>query len=267
MIMKTVRTYLLLLLLIAVLGSCSEYQKLLKSNNYPLKLEKAREYYEDEDYFKSMALLDELTGIYRGSVEAEEISFLLANCHFAQQEYTLAAYYFKTFAANYPYSKNAEDAEFKAAYCFYLIAPSSTLDQTYTRRGIEELQLFIERYPESSRRDTVNILSDNLHSRLENKAFDNARLFYDIGNYKASIRALKNVLIDFPDIEYREEIQYYIVKSTFLLADNSIENKRKERYEATVTEYLVLIDSYPDSKYVKEVEKLYNQTLKALNKL
>ncbi|MDY0161429.1 MAG: outer membrane protein assembly factor BamD, partial [Bacteroidales bacterium] len=101
---KNVYKYLWLLLLVPLMWSCSEYQKLLKSDNYDLKLEKAKEYYEEEDYYRAMSLLEELRSIYRGSNEAEEITYLLGHCHYAQREYTLAAYYFKTFAASYPFS-------------------------------------------------------------------------------------------------------------------------------------------------------------------
>jgi outer membrane protein assembly factor BamD len=263
---KTVRTYLLLFIVVSLLISCSEYQKLLKSDNYPLKLEKAREYYNSEDYYRAMTLLDELGTIYRASSEAEEITYLLAKCHYAQHEYTLAAYYFKRFSASYPNSSNTEEADFNAAYCFYLIAPAPSLDQTYTQRGIDELQLFIERYPTSEKRDTANVLIDNLHRRLETKAYNNAKLFFDIGNYKAAISALKNVLVDYPDTKYREDAQFYILKASFLLAENSIEKKQQERFESTVNEYLALIDNFPQSFYVKEAERIYNQALKELNK-
>ncbi len=262
---KNVYKYLWLLLLVPLMWSCSEYQKLLKSDNYDLKLEKAKEYYEEEDYYRAMSLLEELRSIYRGSNEAEEITYLLGHCHYAQREYTLAAYYFKTFAASYPFSEKAEDANFTAANCFYLIAPSSSLDQTYTRRGIDELQLFIENYPKSEYRDSANKLIDNLHNRLVEKAYNNAVLYYQIGNYKAAITALKNVLIEYPDTKYREKIFYYILKSSFDLAEKSIENKKKERYESTIQEYYTLIDNYPESEYIKEAEKIYSESVKNLN--
>lgn len=258
--------YWLLLLIIPLFWSCSDYQKLLKSDNYDLKLEKAKEYYQDEDYYRAMTLLGELRSIYRGSGEAEDITYLLGKCHFAQREYSLAAYFFKTFAASYPFNENAEVAEFDAANCFYLIAPSSTLDQTYTRRGIDELQLFIEKYPESENRDSANILIDELHARLEKKAYTNSVLYYQIGNYKAAISALKYCLVEFPDTKYREDIYYYVLKSSYDLAENSIESKREARYQNTVDEYLTLIDNYPQSDYIKEVEKIYTQVLKVLNK-
>lgn len=262
---KNVRKYLWLLLFVPLTWSCSEYQKLLKSDNYELKLEKAKEYYEDEDYYRAMSLLEELRSIYRGSNEAEEITYLLGKCHYAQREYTLAAYYFKTFAASYPFNEHAEEAEFTAANCFYLIAPSSSLDQTYTRRGIDELQLFIERHPKSEHRDSANKLIDNLHQRLVKKAYNNAILYYQIGDYKAAITALKNVLVEYPDTKYREEIYYYILKSSFDLAENSVERKQIERYESTIEEYYTLIDNYPESNYIKEAEKIYTQSLKIIN--
>jgi outer membrane protein assembly factor BamD len=82
-------------------------------------------------------------------------------------------------------------------------------------------------------------------------------LYYNLGDYKASIIALKNCLNEYPDTKYREEILFLILKSSYLLADNSIYSKRKERFQDTVDEYYTFISEFPESKYVKEAQKMY----------
>ncbi len=263
--MKKTGIYIVLSAVLFLLFSCSEYQKLLKSDNYELKYNKAREYYEKGDYYRSSTLLDELGSVYRGRAEAEEIHYMQAKCYFGNEEYSLAAYYFKTFSEMFPVSTKAEECDYMAAYCFYLLAPNSSLDQTYTLRGIQELQLFLDRYPGSSLQDTVNILVDNLYLRMETKAYNNAKMYFDIGDYKAAITALKNVLIDYPDTHYREHAMFYMVKSAFLLAQNSVNEKKKQRFKDTVEYYHAFIDRFPESRYVKEAEKIYSQAVKYTN--
>jgi outer membrane protein assembly factor BamD len=264
---KNKLSYFIIIIVIVLLsGSCSEYQKLLKSSDYELKYEKAKEYYEDEDYYRAQNLLDELKTIYRGTDKAEKISYYLAYCSYGLGELRLSAYLFKDFARQYPNSEHKEEVEFLAAYCYYLVSPEPSLEQNFTKAAIAELQLFIEKYPESEKRTEAEELIDKLQLKLETKAYNNAYLFYNIGDYKAAITSLKLVLEDFPDTKYREDILFFIVKSSYLLAENSIYAKQKERYKNTIDAYFAFVDNFPESKKVKEAEKYYNNSLKFIDK-
>jgi outer membrane protein assembly factor BamD len=234
----------------------------MKSSDYELKFEKAVEYYESEDYYKAQSLLEELRSIYRGTDKAEKINYYQAYCSYGLGELSLAAYLFKDFARQYPSNEHVEEVEYLAAYCYYLISPEPSLEQTYTKAAIQEMQIFIEKYPESEKRTEAQELIDKLQYKLETKAFNNAYLFFNIGDYKAAITSMKLVLSDFPDTDYREEILFTIVKSSFLLAENSVESKKKERYKNTINAYLSFIDNFPESKKQKEAERYYNNSIK-----
>ena len=258
--------YSLLFIPIALLiGSCSDYQKLIKSSDYELKFTKAVEYYEKEDYYRSQALLEDLKGIYRGTDKAEKITYYNAYCSYGLGELSLAAYLFKDFARVYPSSEHTEEVEYLAAYCYYQISPDPSLEQTYTIAAIAEMQYFIDKYPTSTKRIEAEELIDKLQQKLETKAFNNAMLFFNIMDYKAAITALKNVLYDYPDTTYREDIMFTIIKASYLLAENSIYSKQKERYKATVEEYYSFVDKFPESKRIKDAEKIYSNSVKFLD--
>jgi len=250
---------------IIVLSSCSEFQKLLKSTDYDLKYEKALEYYAEEDYYRSLSLLEELVSLYRGTKKAETIAYHYAYCHYHQRDYILAGYHFKNFAQTYPNSEFTEECEFLSAYCFYLNSPKYSLDQTNTLRAIEAFQLFINKYPNSERKNEANDLIEKLRAKLEMKSFENAKLYHDLEYYNSAIVALQNSLKEFPDTEYREELLYLILKSQFLYAENSIESKQKERYEKAMDYYYALIDAFPNGKFLKDAEQIYDKTVKYLN--
>ncbi len=266
--MSKKRVYILLFSITALLFSaCSEYSKLLKSSDFELKYKKAKEYYEAKDYVRSSTLFEELINIYKGTARGEEVYFYYAHCQYAMGDYIMAAYHFKFFARNFPNSKHMQEAIFNAANCIYLESPEFSLDQTYTKKAIEEFQFYIDKFPGDVRIDSCNKIIDLLRAKLEKKAFASASLYYQIGDYKASIVALKNMLKDFPDTKYREEMLYLIIKSSYLLAENSISKKQKERYQSTVNEYHNLIDEFPSSKHVKEAEHIYESSTKLLKKL
>jgi outer membrane protein assembly factor BamD len=259
------RSYLFVLITLSVVfGSCSKYQKYLKSSDYALKYEKGVEYYEKKDYYRAIGLFEELENMYKGSDKAEKIQFFMAYCYYNQGDQILAGYYFKNFAERYPLSVHREECEYMSAYCSYLNSPEPSLDQAYTYKAIEEMQMFLNKYPKSTRVAECNKIVDDLRSKLEIKSFKSARLYFDIGDYRAAIIAFKAGLIDFPDSPFREEIMFLTLKSAFLLAENSIISKKATRYQDTVDEYYAFTAEYPQSQYLKEAEKLFNDATKNL---
>jgi outer membrane protein assembly factor BamD len=242
--------------LVFLLMSCSEYQKLLKSENYELKYEKAVEYYEDEDYYKAKNLFNELKNIYKGTERAEKIYYHYAYCLYMEGELALAAYHFRQFAKTYPNSEFTQDAEFRTALCFYDLSPDPSLDQAFTKRGIDAFQAFLNKYPKTEYKDTVNNLVDKLHHKLETKSYNNAYLYYKIKDYKAAITALQNSIDNYPGSPYNEDARFYMLKSWYLYADGSVRKKQAERFEETLTAYHKLIDNYHDTEYIDEANKI-----------
>jgi outer membrane protein assembly factor BamD len=265
-IFGVLRRILGILLLILIAG-CSEYTKVLKSADVEYKYAKAKEYFEEEEYSKALSLFDELGTLFRGSARSEEIHNYIANCHFELQDYYFANYYYKNFAKTYPTSPLTEEALFKSAFCSYLNSPKSSLDQADTEQAIDEFQLFLNRYPQTSLKDSSNAMIRELRAKLEQKAFDNAKLYYLTENYKSATVALENMLRDFPESPHREEIEFLIVKSSYLLAINSVDSKKEERLSATIENYHKFVDSYAESKFLKEAEDYYADAIRELDKI
>jgi outer membrane protein assembly factor BamD len=259
---------ILILLVIASVGTgCSKYQKLLKSSDMDLKYEAALKYYEEEKYDRAMALFEELIPLYRGTDRAEKVYHAYCYCNFNLSLLYSSSYHFKKFAVTYPLSEHAEQSLFMHAYSNYLLSPSPTLDATDTKKAISSLQLFINTYPEHELVDSSNVLMDKLRSKLEEKSYANAKQYYKIFKYKAAIIALDNTLKDFPETEHREEITFLILKSNFLLAENSIEKKKLERINNTIEAYYIFVDSFGESKYLKEAETIFTKVSEMKNEI
>src|SRR5690606_41170030 len=82
---------------------------------------------------------------------------------------------------------------------------------------------FVNIYPESERAEEAAELIQDLRDKLEKKAFDNAKLYYDMGtadDYRAAVIAFDNVLKTYPDTKSAEEIEFLMTKSQYLYADN-----------------------------------------------
>ena len=244
--------------------SCSKFQHALKSNDMNLKYESAEKYYQKEDYYRALQLLEELMTVYRGTSRGEQVYYYYAYSNYHIGDYIMASYHFNNFLTSYPTSKYSEEIQYMYAYCFYLDSPNPSLDQTSSLDAIDKFQLFINRYPKSPRVAEANQLIDELRMKLETKAFNNAKLFYKTDNYKSAVTALQNVLIDFPASIYKEEILYLVFKSSYYFAVNSIESKQLLRLNDSKENYLKLVDAFPQSKYLREAEHLFKNVQEEL---
>ena len=90
-----------MLLTTITFSACSKYQQVLKSPDLEHKLEMAKKYYDEEEYFKALPIFDELNTLYRGTSKAEEIYYYLAYTHYGLSENLVAGYHFRNFALHF----------------------------------------------------------------------------------------------------------------------------------------------------------------------
>lgn len=252
--------------LVLLIASCSGFNKLLKTKDYGLMYKKGLEYYEKKDHYKYTTLFEQLVPIYRGTMQADTIEYYLAEGYYHQGDFLLSAHYFDKFRQNYPRSTFIEQAEYMYAYCFYKSSPRPLLDQETTNKAISAFNEFIVKYPNTSKKAEVNRIMHELRSKLIEKSYLSAKLYYDREEYKAAITSLRNSLGKFPDSEYREEQLFMILDATYNLAANSVPEKRRERFQNTLDEYYNLMSEYPETKYKREAERIYANSINIVEK-
>jgi len=246
--------------MVIMLSSCGGYEKILKSGDIDTKYESALEYYEEGQYVKAVTLIEQILPRLKGTQKAEELDYLHAKCYYEMDDYVMAGHYYRSFVSNYFNSPRAEEADFMGAYCYYELSARPALDQTNTINAINAFTLFMNRWPGSSRIDEAQELITEMEEVLVEKSYMTARLYYDLEKYKSAVVAINNSLNDYPDTKYREELIFLKLKASFLLAKNSIRSKQQERYQDTVDEYYTFIDEFPDSKFAREAERIYNES-------
>jgi outer membrane protein assembly factor BamD len=247
--------------------SCSHYSRVQKGRDMDAKLELAIKLYDKGSYYKALPLLEELITVYRGTKKAERTYYYYAYTNYRLGDFESAAYDFENFAKTYPSSEFAEECAYMHAYCFYENSPDYNLDQTSTIKAINELQLFADRHPRSNKLDQCNRLIDQLRNKLELKSYSNAQMYYEMDSYKAAITSFKNLLHDFPATQFKEDAMFRILKSSYLFAENSIEEKKAERFEEAVNSYAQFISAFPDSKLKDKADDILASTQKKMSKL
>lgn len=256
MIKKGISFWVVLVITIVV-SSCSEYNKVLKSTDLEYKYSKANEYYEKGDYFKAYPLIEELTAIYRGQKRSEKLYYMFAYSDFYLEDYLLASHRFSEFTKTFPTSQYAEECAFMSAFSLYKLSPPSKLDQSNTYSAISSLQLFVDRYPRSTRVDSCNTLIVELERKIEQKAFAGANQYKKMENYTSAVLTYENILKDFPDTKYREDIYFNIFESYYLLAIKSVQEKKSERITKAFKAYVNFADRFPNSERMSTAQEMY----------
>ena len=258
----------LLMMITVLLSSCGEYNKILKSTDYELKYSYAKKYFNAKQYSKSATLLDELVPIFKGTANAEESLYLLAQSYYGQKDYQTASQYFNTYYTTYPKGEFTELARYYSGYGLYLDSPDPRLDQAQTYEAINQLQLYLEYYPQSERAKKAQNIMFELQEKLAYKELLAVRLYFNLGtymgnNYLSCVITAQNALKNYPYSKYREEFMFYTIRAKYELAVVSVEEKLQGRYREVVDEYYNYMNEYPEGKYVKQVQKFYDYATSA----
>ena len=248
--------------------SCSDYQKLLNSDNTAEKYKQAEVYYNNGEYRRANRLFEQIVPSYRGKPQAQRIIFFFADSYFQTKSYSLAAYQYENFIKTYPKSERIQEASFKAAKSYYFQSPTYSLDQEETYEAIEKLQVFINIYQNSEFTPEANQMIAELQEKLEKKDFEIAKQYFTIRDYRASIKANDNFIAGFPGTKFREEALYIKFLSLYEIAVNSVYSKKEARLKELQQQYNLILRYYPETLFMADLndkmEKV-NKELKQFN--
>jgi len=258
---KTGRSHFTLFAILAfsfVLASCSDINKILQNPDPNFRLQKAIEFFDAGRYSRSILLLTDIIPAFRGTREAETVNYYFALAHYRIGDNVMASHYFRSFANSFPMSPHTEEFLFLAAYTKYLQSPRSSLDQSSTREAIRDFQTFVNTYPASNRVAEAHQLIDELRLRLEQKVFNQAMLYFNIGDFQAAITTFNNLISDYPGSGFLEEAYFQIVRAGSDFASQSVRDRQLERFRKVIASHNELVRNFPESRFKARSERLYN---------
>jgi len=269
MISKKIRNIAVSLSVVATLSSCTEYQMLLKNRDNELWYQKGLEYYAHGDYLKASNLLGGILSAYSGTSRADTVTLCYAKSLVEIGDYLTAAHYFQTYVKTYPSSDNCEDCQFMSGYCYYYLSPKVELDQSDTETCINELQTYLNLYPNGSKVDEAERMMKEMQDKLALKAYNNAKLYFNLGNYmgnnyKSAVIVAQNCLRKYPDTKHREELSFLILEAKYIQAERSILVKQSERYREAIDEYYAFVNEFPQSQYSKKANRILKSSEEGL---
>ena len=243
----------------AMLLGCSGYNQLIKSGDHELMYKKALEYYDAQKYQRTLQLLEEISPFYSGTTREDTILYYTGATHYKMGDFESSGTIFDDFRRRFGRSPYIEDVEYMYAKGFYYASPSPERDQTMTQQALIAINEYLDRYPNSVKKETLLQNIEELKLKLYDKSFINARSYYTIGRYKSAVVALKNALSKYPETPHREELLYLTAKSSYLLAKNSMAHLQRDRYLSMMDAYYNFASEFPESKYRKELDRMQDE--------
>jgi outer membrane protein assembly factor BamD (BamD/ComL family) len=109
--------------------------------------ELAQNQFRNENYLNATEILSSFTLNYSGSPMIDSAQYLLAESHFALNEYILAESEYNRLLQNMAQSPLAPEAQLKIVLCNAYLSPPSGLDQKFTEKALASAQNYLEDYP------------------------------------------------------------------------------------------------------------------------
>ncbi|MEZ4700629.1 MAG: outer membrane protein assembly factor BamD [Rhodothermales bacterium] len=226
---------------------------------------KGRALFEQRKYEEAVPYFQGVFSFGRTHQWAADAQLYLARTYAANKDYLLAANEYDRFTRIYRADPRIPLAHYEWALTYYQLSPNSELDQTNTRRAIEEFQLFIERYPADTLVTDAQERITELRSKLAKKQFETARLYERRDLYEAAAISYETVFDKYPDTQWAQQALVGAIRTYIAFADQSVVSRRPDRLNEAIKNYDRLTQIFGDSPYLKEAEGLYEQAQSRLD--
>ena len=150
------------------------------------------------------------------------------------------------------------------AKSYFMLSPLYTLDQEDTFTGIDKLQVFINRFPNSDYLAEALELMEQLQNKIEKKEFEVSKQYYTIRDYSSAMKSLDNFIADTPGTIYREEALYFRWLSQYEIAINSIESRINDRITELERSLENFLRYYPDTIFIDDLSEKINNAKQLL---
>jgi len=208
-------------------------------------LQRAQDYQRSGKNVQAGALYQKFLERYAGHERADFAQYNLAETHFADGDYELAAVDYQVLISNYGYSEYVDDALYKIGVCYWKQAPRAERDQQKTTDALNRFNQYRQTFPEGDHIKDVEAYVKEIHERLAKKEYEAARWYFRRKNGAAVIIYCDKIIENYPDNRYWG--QALLLKGEVLL--------RRGQNEDAISQYTRVLDSSMDDNLKDEAER------------
>ncbi len=193
----------------------------------------ARRYMEMGKYTKAQEEFKRLMFEHPGSDYVDDAQYYLAESHFLSREYDLAVLEYEFLIDNYKGSPYVDEACFKVGSCYYNLSRSFRLDQSNTKKALDEFELFLAKYPQSEYVEEVLDAKKKCLEKLARKGVAAGELYMKLRKFRAARVYFENVVEEYPDAQAGDRALFLI--GTSYEKEGDMSNAR-EAYERVLSD-------------------------------
>ena len=158
----------------------------------------------------------------------------------------LGANEFREFLTFYPTNARADYAQLNLAKCYaeQMLAPER--DQSSTKDAIKEIEIFLQRFPNSQLMPEARALERKAKDRLSEANYKVGFYYYRVKYCPGAIDRFKEVLANDPAFSNRDAVYYHLAEC--LLKDDTRKAEALPYYER-------LLREFEKSQYLEEAQK------------
>ena len=264
--MNVVKLFLVLLVASITLLGCSNSGRIAYTTPQEA-FGKGRALFEDGKYDLAIQYFQGVFSFGRTHQWAPDAQLYLARSYKENGEFLLAANEYERFTKIYRADERLAEANFEWAMTYFEMSPESALDQSDTKRAIEEFELFMDRFPSNDLVNDAQKVIVELRTKLAKKQFDTAKLYERRELFEAAALSFESVFDLYPDTEWAQQALVGAIRSYIAFSDQSINTRQPERLQAAIKNYDRLTQIFQESPYLKEAESLYKQAQDRLDSL
>jgi outer membrane protein assembly factor BamD len=168
----------------------------------------------------------------------------------------LAANEFREFLTFYPTHPRADYAQLQLArsHTNQMLAPER--DQSATRDAIKEIEIFLQRFPNSTLMPEARKMEREARDRLSDANYRVGFFYYRIKWYTGAIDRFKDVLITDPAYTNRDALYFHLAESLYLQSSQIGEGtESKAKLAEALPYYERLIKEFEKSEYLAAAQK------------
>lgn len=214
---------------------------------------RGQEEFKDKNWVKAREYYRQIVDNYPQSPFRPDAKLAVGDSYIGEhttESLLLAVNEFREFLTFYPTNPRADYAQYRMAVAYkeQMLAPDR--DQTNTRDVVKELQVFMERYPNSKLMPDAQKLQREAKDRLSESSYRIGYTYFRMKWYPGAIDRFRDVLKVDPEYTHRDAVYYNLAESLRLSG-----GKDSAKLAEALPYYERLVKEFETSEYLERAKQ------------